>query len=209
MSFVFTMNICLCLATAMVTSDGLIITDLKQIRKQYLQTGGISEILACPPLGLMYFNLSANPSPRLANLLAMNRTLMILRQVNLRSKAIYYWIMHSNVLLVLVTMAGMHILACIWFGLGEYLSDGWVRAREEEILAEVSQIHEEGKEDDQVYYHYGLIKYRKYRDGGNFGMYEAYLLAFYQVRHLQVHSMFAEHSLNVPWMLSACSLNVH
>jgi hypothetical protein len=208
-SLVFTVNICLSLATAMVTSDGLIITDFKQIRKHYLQTGGISEILATPPLGLLYYFLSPNPNLKIVNSLAMNRVLMVLRQVKLRSKAIKYWIMHSNVLLILVTLAGTHILACIWFGLGEWLNDGWVRAREEEILDEVAQIHEQGQEEGKVYYHYGIVNFRKNQHEGGFGLYEAYLLSFYQVRHLHVHSMFTERSLNVPWMFSACSLNVH
>jgi hypothetical protein len=59
----------------------LLADPLKQIRKNYLQTGGISEIVATPPLGLLYFYLDSHHDNHIVNLLALNRVLMIIRQV--------------------------------------------------------------------------------------------------------------------------------
>eukprot|EP00976_Prorocentrum_cordatum_P109614 1195049-Prorocentrum_minimum.AAC.2 len=79
---VFTLNVIVSLTTAVVTSDGIVVTNLKEIRKHYMQNGGITEIIASPPLGLIYFEMyQPHPDPHYVNLLALNRMLMVVRQV--------------------------------------------------------------------------------------------------------------------------------
>ena len=82
LSSFFLINVAANLLTAYVDSDGILVTDLKVIREQYLIHGGLSELLAAPPLGLIYYTLNGDHAdPDVINTLALHRLLMVFRQV--------------------------------------------------------------------------------------------------------------------------------
>jgi len=150
-------------------------------------------------MGIIY-EVAASPhsNPDIVNLLAMNRVFMVQRMLKLRFKSIKYWISKSNVLLLLVMLAIIHILGCIWFTMGDMIDGyGWVSARKLEIVDELKEIaeHEAHGGYDEPVYHYGFKK-------SSARLVEDYLLSYYQVYNTLInHGMVNYVPVNFPEVL--------
>jgi len=168
------------LITAYSDSNGLLVTDYLMIRERYLKLGGLAELLAVPPLGLMgYYLLGSDPNPYIVNLLGLNHMLLVIQQLKSNQQLIIHKIMSSNMLLLVVMMCGIHILACGWFLLGNSISEGWYRQLILDIPGEVAEAAEEG--------HNVAFTYAARIDDG---LIEKYLLSSYYVFNtLMTHGM--------------------
>jgi len=168
------------LITAYSDSNGLLVMDYLMIRERYLKLGGLAELLAVPPLGLMGYYLSGSePNPYIVNLLGLNHMLLVIQQLKANQQLIIHQIMSSNMLLLVVMMCGIHILSCGWFLLGNSVSDGWYRQLILDIPGEVAKAAEEG--------HNVSFTYAAHIDDG---LVKKYLLSFYYVFNiLMTHGM--------------------
>ena len=88
--------------------------------------------------------------------------------------------MHSNVLLVTALLSAMHILACVWFGIGNFMDEGWYRTRENELAAQDSNQSSAPTVQDSDAQAAAEVVYNFAHRNGH--LHEKYLLSVYQVR---------------------------
>ena len=100
-------------------------------------------------------------------------------QIKVRRGAIKYWIMHSNVLLLVTLLLLLHLLTCGWFAIGRWVDDGWYNTQKRDMREAAAEPAVAAVDDDAVVYDYGFR--------GTDTLQE-YLLSFYQVRRLREYA---------------------
>jgi hypothetical protein len=169
-TMVLTLNSVCRLFTSYYDSDGFLVTDLLMIKKRYFEFGGLQELMAALPLGLLVYHIVGEHNVYTVNIFALNRMSLVMHHLREYWQMIVYYCMHSNVSMLSMMIAMLHVLACFWFLMGSSMEGGWYLTMVSELPAEIAAAAVSGNEV--------VIDYAVRIDST---LLEKYLISFYYV----------------------------